>query len=109
MAYQSPGGGDPLTDAAKKHPALRIIIGFLLLFITWTLYLLLYPMFAVVLQSLANIVPLLNMTTAQIAATYSYYQTLSLMVGGAFVVVFTGIILAFIILPCFQNEGSFGY
>jgi len=109
MGYQTGSGYDPLEEAAQRHPVLRIIIGFALLFITWTLYLLLYPMFAVVLQSLANVAALTNMTATQLAATYAYYQTLSLMVGGAFVIVFTGIIIFFCIVPAFQREGTQGY
>lgn len=109
MGYQPGSGYDPLEEAAQRHPVLRIIIGFALLFLTWTLYLLLYPMFAVVLQSLANVAILTNMTTAQLAATYAYYQTLSLMVGGAFVIVFTGTILFFIVIPAFSREGTQGY
>ena len=107
MSYDDGGMVD---DGESRSPAIRIIIGCALLLVVWTLYLVLYPDFIVILQSIFNIIPFLPLTTAQQSATVSFYQILSLMVSAAFVMLFSGILIFFMILPAFKQEGGqYGY
>ena len=104
---------DGFSFAMQKSSALRIIIGFAFLFIIWTLYLLLFPPFLGVYQALSNTLPFLNLPTSGVLGINAINNFLALEaaeVGGAFAILFTFVIVYFIILPAFRREGgTYGY
>lgn len=100
---------DGFVEIASKSSAVRILLGFLLLFVVWTSYLLLFAPYLGVNQYLSNILPFLNLPVGGVLGINAINNFLALevtMVGGAFALLFTGIIFFLIVLPAFQREGS---
>lgn len=106
--YYEQNNIDELEELSNIHPALRIIVGFILISFIWLLYIIFYPMwiyFVDTIMMVVGLIPSSDLTGLVNASggAPTFYNELSLSVSAAFIIIFTGVIIFFLIIPAIKR------
>lgn len=100
---------DEWEKVARIHPTLRIVIGILVISVINFLYITMWPIWVRFLDTLAQVLTILppSLLNGDVNVTTAPLATLSLMLGAAFVIAISGVLIFFVIVPALRlGEGQ---